>query len=135
MIRKPGVSGEVIYPSDLDDREDYYGNGAFFIGGQHEEDVDEVYAFLAVRETRVVTIKLERRTQTVFHATVEGVGGFHFTAKRMSNPARYSGRHTKYEDGWLIRQLAPADHRLLDAAVRKLDVYFVGFTPRIDKEG
>lgn len=135
MIRKPGASAELIYPSDLDEREDYYGYGAFVIAGRDEEDVDEIYNFLAIRETRAVPIKLERRTTTVFRAMVDGVGEFWFTARRIATPARYTGRYSGFEGGELIRQLAPADHSLLDATVRKHDFYFVGFTPKLDALG
>lgn len=135
MIRKPSASAEVIYPSDLDDREDYYGYGAFVIAGQHEKDVDDFYSFLAIRETRVVAVKLERRTAIFFRAMVDGVGEFWFTARRVATPARYTGSYSSFEGGRIILQLAPADHNYFDAAVRKHDFYFVGFTPKLDAAG
>lgn len=135
MIRKPGVLAEFIYPSDLDEDENYYGYGTFVIEGRDNEDVDDIYDFLAIREARVVKIKLERRTKTVFHAMVDGIGEFQFTARRMATPARYTGGDANFEGGELIRQLVPADHGLLDAAVRKHDFYFVGFTPKLEVVG
>jgi hypothetical protein len=132
MIRKPDALGEVIYPSDLDPAEDYYGNGEFFLGGRNAAELAELYSFLAIWGERPVVVKLERRTGANFVANVEGVGEFWFTAKRLATLPRYTGQYSGFEDEQLIRQLVPADHRGLDAAVREHDFYFVGFSPRFE---
>lgn len=132
MIRRPGAAGEVIYPFEFEASDDYYGFGAFFLGGRHVDDVDEAYTFWAIRDSRAIPTKLFRQTANVFTVAIDGVGQFRFRAKKMSDPARYTGGYAGFGDDRLVRQLAPFDHRALDVAVWEHDFYFVGFTPKLD---
>ena len=132
MIRKPGARGELIYPSELNTSDDYYGFGSFFLGGHDHSDVCEVYGFWAIRQGRAIETKLVLQSSNAFRATVDGVGKFDFRAKKVTIPARYTGDHRGFTDGLLIRQLAPFDHDTLDKAALENDFFFVGFTPKLD---
>lgn len=134
MIRKPGAVGEVIYPSELDVGKEYYGFGSFFLSSHNKRKIDSIYSFWAIWRNQAVETKLERQSSNVFRVQFDGVGKFEFRARNINSPARYTGQYRGFDDKWLIRQLAPFDHELLDAAILKHDFYFVGFTPKLDIE-
>lgn len=134
MIRKRGVSGETIYPSELDDDDGYYGIGSFFLSGFDEWDpLDKAYSFWAIHEGRPIETMLERRTAATYFVDVGRIGQFGFKARRVGVPAVYMGTSSAINDPLLIRQLAPIDQDSLERAVRDFDFYFVGFTPNIDQ--
>lgn len=134
MVRKPGTFGEAIYPSELDEDDNYYGVGSFFLPGLDERDgLDNAYSFWAIREGRPIETKLERRTAATFFVNVTQIGLFGFKARRVGVPVIYASTSVTIDDPLLIRQLAPLDHDGLDRAARELDFYFVGFTPSLDK--
>jgi hypothetical protein len=132
MVRKPNAVREALYPSELDEREDYYGVGSFFLSGNHADDLDAAYSFWAVRDGRAIETKLERRSEAVYVAAVDRIGAFGFTARKVGDTVKYGGSFGAFGDSLLIRQLAPFDHDALDRAVREFDFYFVGFTPKLD---
>lgn len=129
LCRKPGASGELVYPNELIG--DYQTLGSFFLGGSDSTGFDEVYVFHAYMEGAVIPIELRRTSATMLLAHADGIGKFAFKAVQSGVPAKYAGSHS-FPDEKLVRQLAPRDRAALEDAARSKDFFFVGYSPRLD---
>ncbi|WP_367159793.1 hypothetical protein ABUE34_12060 [Kozakia baliensis] len=130
LCRKPGASGELVYPDELP--ENYQTLGSFFLGGSDSTGFDETYIFHAYREGAVIPLELRRTSASILLAHADGIGDFAFRAVQSGLPARYTGNYP-FLDEELVRQLAPRDRAALEDAAQSKDFFFVGYSPRLDR--
>ncbi len=136
MARHPDRPGEFLYPNELS--YDYQGYGAFCLTGpggyglgSFYYGLDDVYLFYTVREEELSPVKLYRAGLTTYVAPIQGIGQFHFRAKRLHRLALYTGNFPLHPGELVLGYLVPLDPRSHEVAVLERKFYFAGYSPKI----
>lgn len=133
LVRHPEELNAYLFPTELRDRSHVGFGGFFTLGEDSSAPPNESYLFYAVNDEQLVAVELQRSRgrKTVFQANVDGIGVFQFRATQVRNPGKYVGEVAEASGFGVIHRFKPKVPALLDAAARRHNFYFVGYSPRV----